>query len=277
MIPNLPPTYVAHVVTPHPFGDVEEPHAAGEFGSMVGGFGVRVSLTYGSDGGTGTVIQKARARVFGSAGLVGPTSWLMASIEGTPYEEACNHDAGEILGALAEGNGHAFPPAVQRGAEFAVKALRRALGIAVHGMPADIEGGILVCRCIGVGDRAIRAAIRAGARDPEAIGAATGACTGCRSCRPDLMALIDEETRGSLPTPDEALHPAARICMATAGPVLRALGLPLEAAVVEEGAVRIRLGTPREDCCVSPPGAVAIARQLLRDSVTEDVRVELLD
>jgi bacterioferritin-associated ferredoxin len=223
------------------------------------------------------VIRQARARIFGSAGLVGPVSWLMQTIEGRPYEEACEHDPDEVLGALAEGNGHAFPPAVQRGADFAVKALRRALGIAVHGMPADIDSGILVCRCIGVGDRAIRAAIRAGARDPESIGEATGACTGCRSCRPDLMALIDEETRESLPLPDEALHPAARICMATAGPVLRALGLPLEAAVVEEGAVRIRLGTPRADCCISPPGAVAVARQLLRDTVAEDTRVELLD
>ena len=210
------------------------------------------------------------------AGLLGPASWLMDAIEGSAYEDACEHDADSVLTALCDANGHHLPPAVHRGADFAVKALRRALGIAVHGVPADIDGGILVCRCIGVGDRAIREAIRAGARDPESIGEATGACTGCRSCRPDLMALIDEETRGSLPAPDEALHPAARICMATAGPVLRALGLPLEAAVVEEGAVCIRLGAPRPDCCVSPPGAVAIARQLLRDTVAEDVRVELM-
>ncbi len=276
MIPELPRTYVEHVVTPHGLGDVDEPNAAGEIGSMVGGFGVRVSLRYGSDGSNGAVIEQARARVFGSAGLLAPVSWLMEAVEGQNYEAACEHDPAAVVHALCEGNGHELPPAVERGADFAVKALRRALGIAVHGMPADIDAGILVCRCIGVGDRAIRRAIRDGARDPESIGAATGACTGCRSCRPDLMALIDEETRGTLPEPDEALHPAARICLATAGPVLRALGLPLEAAVVEEGAVCIRLGTPRPDCCVSPPGAVAIARQLLRDTVAEDVRVELI-
>lgn len=276
MIPDLPTTYVEHVVTPHGFGDVDHPNAAGEFGSMVGGFGVRVSLRYGSDGSSRTVIDQARARVFGSAGLVGPVSWLMDAVEGSTYERACQHDADEVLKALCDGNGHELPPAVHRGADFAVKALRRALGIAVHGQPADLERGILVCRCIGVGDRAIRAAIRGGARDPESLGEATGACTGCRSCRPDLMALIDEETREALPAPDEALHPVARICLATAGPVLRALGLPLEAAVVAEDAIGIRLGAPRPDACLSPPGAVALTRQLLRDTVAEDVRVELL-
>lgn len=276
MIPNLPTTYVEHVVTPHGLGDVDDPNAAGEFGSMVGGFGVRVSLRYGAGGDHGTIIDQARARVFGSAGLVGPVSWLMETVEGSSYEAACAHDADAVLTALCDGNGHELPPAVRRGADFAVKALRRALGIAVHGMPAQLDGGVLVCRCIGVGDRTIRKAIREGARDPETIGRVTGACTGCRSCRPDLMALIDEETRGPLPPPDEALHPVARICLATAGPVLRALGLPLEAAVVEEGAVFIRLGAPREDACLSPAGAVAVTRQLLRDTVADGVRVDVM-
>lgn len=276
MIPHLPDTYVRHVVAPRGLGDVDEPHAAGEFGSMVGGFGVRISLAYGTDENDGTVIRDARARVFGSAGLLGPASWMMDALRGATYESACAHEPERVLDALCDGNGHTLPPAVVRGAEFTVKALRRALGIAVHGMPADLETGILVCRCIGVGDRVIRDAIRGGARTPEAIGDETGACTGCRSCRPDLMALIDEEIRERPPAPDEALHPAARIGLATAGPVLRGLGLPLEAAVVEDGAVRIRLGDPRPDACISPPGAVAITRRILRDTVAEDVRVELM-
>ena len=276
MLPELSPTYVRHVVAPHGLGDVEAPHAAGEFGSMIGGFGVRVSLRYDADGSRGTVIREARARVFGSAGLIGPASWLMEALQGATYEDASGHDAERLLHALTEGGAHAVPPAVHRGAEFAVKALRRALGIAVHGQPADLEAGILVCRCIGVGDRAIRAAIHQGATTPEQIGNASGACTGCRSCRPDLMALLDEETRAPLPAPDEALHPVARICLAAGGRVLRGLGLPLEAAVVEEGTVRLRFGAPRKDACIAPPGAVAVARQVLRDTVSEDVRVEAL-
>ncbi len=290
MIPDLPKTYVDHVVDPRGLGDVEEPNAAGEVGSMVGGFGVRISLAYGAADDKGAVIERARGRIFGNAGLLGPVAWLTQAVEGQTYDEACGHDADSIMRALCEGNGHTLPPSVERGAEFAVKALRRALGIAVNGTPADIDSGILVCRCIGVGDRTIRRAIRAGALDPEAIGEATGACTGCRSCRPDLLALIDEELRAQLPVPDEALHPVARICMAAAGPVLRGLGLPLDGASVEEGLidqgyqqgavaeagiVRIRLGAPEPGACVSPQGAVAITRQLLRDTVAEAIHVTL--
>lgn len=275
MIPDLPKTYVDHVVDPRGLGDVVEPNAAGEFGSMVGGFGVRISLAYGTAKDKSAIIAKARGRIFGSAGLVGPVAWLTQAVEGQGYEEACKHNAASVMSALCEGNGHHLPAAVERGAEFAVKALRRALGIAVHGTPADMDAGILVCRCIGVGDRTIRRAIRAGAEDPEAIGEATGACRGCRSCRPDLLALLDEELRSTLPVPDAALPSAARICLATAGPVLRGLGLPLEAVTADGTTVRIRLGTPRADACVSPRGAVAIARQLLRDSVADSIEVEL--
>ncbi|MDA1195233.1 MAG: (2Fe-2S)-binding protein [Planctomycetota bacterium] len=277
MIPDLPSTYVEHLVTPHGMGDVSEPHAAGEFGSMVGGIGVRISLAYGSGTNNGALIREARGRVVGSAGPLAPVSWLTREVEGRTYEAACGHSAEGILHALGGDKAASFPPAVKRGAEFAVKALRRALGIAVHGVPANLDGGLLVCRCIGVGDRTIRRAIRAGALDPEAIGRATGACTGCRSCRPDLMALLDDETRERLPPPSDAEHPVARVCMATAGPILRGLGLPLAGASVQGGVVVIRLSPPRADACLSPRGAIAVVRQLLRDVVAEDVRVELAE
>ena len=275
MIPDLPASYVRHLVEPYGLGDVEDPHAAGESGSMVGGRGVRITLAYRASSQNGSVIAAARGRVFGCVGLRAPVSWLSETLEGRSFEQACTLGREDVLAGLAPGSGHLLPEAVQRGAELAVEALHRALGVARGGAPADPHGrGILVCRCIGVGDRSIRASIRAGAHDPEAIGQATGACTGCRSCRPDLMGLLDEELGGPLPVPPRDAPPLARIAWTCVGPTLRGLGLPLARVAIGATALRLAFGPPAAWACVSPIGAVAVARQILRDTVGDGIRVE---
>ncbi len=274
MIPHLPATYVDHVVAPGGIGDVPDAHAVGEVGSMVGGLGVRMSLAYEADGNGDSKIVAAAGRAFGSAAPLAPISWLAAAVDGQTWTDACEHTADSVLTALNEGNGRSMPEAVERGAEFAVGALRRALGVCSNGAPADPAGpGLLVCRCIGVGDRTIRRAVRAGAHDPEAVGDATGACTGCRSCRPDVLALIHDEITAPAEAPDADLHPAARIALARVGPVLAALGLPLAAARVDGAAVHIQLGEAQPQASISPIGAVAVTRHMLRELVGEDVEV----
>ena len=276
MIPELPPTYVDHAVGPQCNGDLCDANAAGEVGSMVGGLGVRMSLSYEATHHNGAVIRSVCWRAFGSAAPVAPLSWLATRILGQSWKEAGAHTPESVMAGLCGGtlNGTVLPDAVERGASFAVRALRRALGIAEHGMPADPTGeGILVCRCIGVGDRRIRRTIHDGASTPEAIGKACRAGTGCGSCRPDLLALLDEELRESFPVPDLDLHPVARIAIARAGPLLRALGLPLEEVYVDGERVVIRTGTPRAGVLLSPPSAVALTRHVLRETVCEDIQV----
>jgi hypothetical protein len=89
-----------------------------------------------------------------------------------------------------------------------------------------------------------------------------------------VLALIDEETRDVAQPPDPSLHPAARITLARVGPVLRGLGLPLESARVLGTAVRIRLGAPHAAASISPIGAVAVTRHILREIVADRVHVE---
>ncbi len=279
MIPELPETYVDHLVTPRHVGDLPVAHGSGEIGSMVGGLGVRITVSYRDAGGGRAVIDQAAGRAFGSAAALAPLSWLSDVIRGKTADEALAFTAGDVQSALCDGataNGR-LPDRVKQGAQFAVRALHRALGASDAGAPANPNGaGILVCRCLGVGDRTIRRAIQAGARDPEAIGDACGACTGCRSCRADLLALIDEETCAEAPPPCEDRHPVERITLVRAGTLLRSLGMPLEAASVNGESVRIRLGRPAERSLTSPRGAVALTRHLLRETVWDGVRVELL-
>jgi bacterioferritin-associated ferredoxin/NifU-like protein involved in Fe-S cluster formation len=278
VIPTLPRTYVDHLVAPRRVGDLREPHAAGEVGSMVGGQGVRLTLSFRSSGRGRAVIAETAARAFGSAALVAPASLLADRVVGMSPEEASQVSAVQVSQSLADGgsNGAVLPPRVTKSAEFVVEALHRALGSSSGGGPSDPTGaGILVCRCLGVGDRRIREAVRAGARDPEALGEACRASTGCRSCRPDLLVLIDEETRPPDPPPPGDLHPVARIALAHARPHLRALGVPLLEVRVDGDVVRLRLGTPDPRPSISPIGALAVTRHLLRETVWDHIRVEL--
>jgi len=68
---------------------------------------------------------------------------------------------------------------------------------------APVDKGPLVCACLKVGSRAVQAAIAAGAANPDAVGAATGAGTNCGSCRPEIARMI-AAIAASVPTKEPA-------------------------------------------------------------------------
>ncbi|MDP3174230.1 MAG: molybdopterin-dependent oxidoreductase [Phenylobacterium sp.] len=53
-----------------------------------------------------------------------------------------------------------------------------------------VDVGQMVCACLKVGTKTIEAAIGAGARHLDAVGAVTGAGTNCGSCRPEIARLL---------------------------------------------------------------------------------------
>ena len=75
-------------------------------------------------------------------------------------------------------------------AEPVLGELARAMLLHGRAPGATADEGPLVCACNSVGARRIAAAAEAGARDVQAIGAATGAGTGCGSCRPEIIRLL---------------------------------------------------------------------------------------
>ena len=52
---------------------------------------------------------------------------------------------------------------------------------------------MLICHCRGVSDRAIRNAIRRGAKTPREVAAACGAGTSCGGCRPAVTQIVRGE------------------------------------------------------------------------------------
>jgi len=61
--------------------------------------------------------------------------------------------------------------------------------------------GAIVCACLDVGREQILGAMRAGAVDVAAIGAATGAGTSCGSCRSELGRLVKDSAKTPAPGP----------------------------------------------------------------------------
>ncbi len=57
------------------------------------------------------------------------------------------------------------------------------------------------CWCTGVTRAQVLRACAAGAGSVEAISRATGACTGCRTCRPELEQLLRELAAARPPAP----------------------------------------------------------------------------
>jgi bacterioferritin-associated ferredoxin len=277
MTSPLPRTYVEHLVAPQRAGDVPDAEAAGQFGSMVGGLGVRVTLAYRDAGRGRAVIGRAAARCFGSVAPVAPASVLTGMLIGLSPAEALALTPEIVVRVLADGSPHGagLPPRVVRGAEFVVEAARRALGAPGRAGPSDPCGpGILVCRCLDVGDRAIRRAIADGARTVEAVGDRCGASTGCRSCRPDILRILDEETEPAPLPPSADLPTLERIAWAQAGPLLRSLGMSLERAEASGDSLRLVLSAARSRPDVSLIGATAVVRHLFRETVGDQVRVE---
>jgi bacterioferritin-associated ferredoxin len=254
--------------------------AAGEVGSMVGGGGVRVTLAWRDAGRGRAVVGEALARAFGSHALVAPASALTELALGLDADAAAALTPDDLVRALTGPAPDAppLPAIVVKACEPVIEAWQRALGTSCQGRPADPLGvGVLVCRCLGVGDRQVRHAIRRGAHDPEAVGDACRAGTGCRSCRPDVWTLIDEETSPDGVAPTASLPPVARIVWARGLPMLRGLGMRLTDVRLQNGSVAVAAEPARPRPDLSPVGVVAVVRHLLRETVCPHVAVTLLD
>ncbi len=274
MIHPLPDLYVEHLADPRGQDDLPAPEATGQRGSMVSGLGVRVTLRWRPGPEGDAVIRDAAARAFGSPAALPAASYLSGYLVGMTPEAAAAITPEDLLDGLAGPCAARLPHAVHRGAVFAVEALRCALGLPGC-RPADPSEGILVCRCLTVGDRQIRRAIHQGARTPEEIGEACGACTGCRSCRSDLLLLLHEEAGAPWPPPPRDMAPLARIAWARVGPFLAAHRIPLRDVGMTDRGVVLHVRTSQPGAGLSPRGAQAVAREMLREIVMDEVEVSI--
>jgi NifU-like protein len=287
VLERLSPEHLRRVVRPVGLGDVVPADLGGESGSAVGGGGARVTLR---------LDEATRARVARGDALLPDATVRAAAFR--PVANAAARAPGSVLVELVSGRAVAaarrvtlddlvaplgvVPPGVLRAAARLVEALHRAIDDGRAAARADASG-LLVCRCLGIGDRVVRRAIRRGADDVPTIGIDCAAGTGCHSCWPDLRALLDEEHAthdASRPVAarapaDDAPVTLARAVDAIVRPLWRAQGVALGAVAVDGETVSLAVERVEPGALASPIGAVALAQYALRESLSETVRVAL--
>jgi NifU-like protein len=260
---------------PKNVGEVENPDAVGEVGSIVCGDALRLTLKIDKD--TGKIID-AKFQTFGCASAIASSSALTELLKGKTLDEAekiTNQDIAEFLGGLPKEKMHCSVMG-QEALEAAIASYKG------EQKPAETEERI-VCKCFDVSEEKIRrVAIENHLTTVEEISDFTKAGGGCGTCIPDIEAILkDIWALKEVPKPKEhkKLTNLQKIALIQdvlereIRPKLQADGGDLELLDVEGSKVIIAL---RAMCVSCPMGDVTVQsiEQKLKELVSEDVVVE---
>jgi len=175
-----------HFFHPRNTGEVKNPDAVGEVGNIACGDALKLTLKI--DKSTSHVVD-AKFKTFGCGSAIASASALTEMIKGKTLDEASkitNEDIARYLDGLPEEKMHCS--VMGRDAlEAAIANYRGGKVIA----PAS-EGKI-ICKCFGVTDKKIARVVRENRlRTIEEVTNYTKAGGGCKSCHPDIKAIIEE-------------------------------------------------------------------------------------
>jgi NifU-like protein len=178
-----------HAHRPRNIGKLPNASAIGDVGSIVAGDAMRWYIAVEQER-----IRAARFQVFNCSDQVAAASVVTELAMGRTVAEAQLLTAADIRTALGGLEIEHLPPQI-----WALEGLRTALAVYAGGDRVnDGDHEALVCRCHAVTETTARHSVTiGGAHSLEEMVAATGAGSGCGSCKPDLIGLLDE-----------ALHPA---------------------------------------------------------------------
>ena len=175
-----------HFFHPRNVGDMPNPDAVGEVGSLACGDALKLYLKVDPD--TDKIVD-ARFQTFGCGSAIASSSALTEMIKGKTIDEALkitNKDIAEFLGGLPEEKMHCS--VMGRDAFHAAVACYR-------GEPAPREQleGNLVCECFGVTDEQIRKEVRENNLTTiEQVTHYTKAGGGCGLCHDKIEEIIAE-------------------------------------------------------------------------------------
>ncbi|HTZ18403.1 MAG TPA: Fe-S cluster assembly protein NifU [Dissulfurispiraceae bacterium] len=260
---------------PKNVGEVENPDAVGEVGSIVCGDALRLTLKVDKE--TGKIVD-AKFQTFGCASAIASSSALTELLKGKTLEEAekiTNQDIADFLGGLPKEKMHC--------SVMGQEALATAIA-SYRGQPKPAETGErVVCKCFDVTEEKIRrVAIENHLTTVEEITDFTKAGGGCGTCIPDIEAILkDLWALKEVPKPKEhkKLTNLQKIALIQdvlereVRPKLQADGGDLELLDVEGSKVIIAL---RAMCVSCPMGGVTVQsiEQKLKELVSEDIMVE---
>lgn len=172
---------------PRNVGEMENPDAIGEVGSITCGDSLKIFLKIDDSG----LITDAKFQTFGCGSAVASASALTEMVIGKTVEEAekiTNQNIADFLGGLPDEKMHC--------SVMGKEALEAALSN-YKGKPAGKkEIGKIVCKCFGVTEEKIRQVIKENnLTNLEGITNFSKAGGGCDKCKDEIQNILDDELK----------------------------------------------------------------------------------
>ncbi|MDI6801043.1 MAG: Fe-S cluster assembly protein NifU [Thermodesulfovibrionales bacterium] len=260
---------------PKNVGEIENPDAVGEVGSLICGDALKLYLKIDKE--TGKIID-AKFQTFGCASAIASSSALTELIKGKTLDEAMlvgNQDIAEYLGGLPKEKMHC--------SVMGREALEAAIANYKGEKPPKEEEKI-ICKCFEVSEEKIRrTAIENHLTTVEDVTNFTKAGGGCGACIPAIEAILKDVwavkvavERQRIPKKMTNLQKIALIqdvIEKEIRPALQADGGDIELIDVEGDRVIVAL---RAMCVSCPMGGITLEgiQKKLRELVSEDIIVE---
>jgi len=260
---------------PQNVGEIENPDAVGEVGSMICGDALKLTLKIDKE--TKRIID-AKFQTFGCASAIASSSALTEMIKGKTLDEALettNKDLADYLGGLPKEKMHCSV----MGREALEAAIANYRG---ERKPLE-EKERLVCQCFEVTeDKIRRVAIENHLTTVEEITNYTKAGGGCGSCIPQIEEILKDIWAIKVPevpkikkrlTNLQKIALIQDVIEKEIRPRLQADGGDLELVDIDRNKVIIAL---RAMCVECPMGGVTVnnIQEKLRELVSEDIVVE---
>jgi NifU-like protein len=261
---------------PKNVGEIENPDAVGEVGSIVCGDALKLTLRIDRDT---DIIRDAKFQTFGCASAIASSTALTELIKNKTVDDALkisNRDIADYLGGLPREKMHCSV----MGREALEAAVANYRG---EKAPAADEGTIM-CQCYGITDQKLERVIRENnLHSVEDVTNFTKAGGGCGSCIPDIETMLGKiwtkivvkEAR----KPQKKMTNIQKIAMVQEiieteiRPMLQHDGGDLELIDVQGNTVIVSLRGTCTGCLMSDVTLSNIERKL-KDLVSSDLTVE---
>lgn len=176
---------------PKNVGEIDNPDAVGEIGSIVCGDALKLTLKIDKETNR---ITDAKFKTFGCASAIASSTALTELIKGKTLDEALNisnQDIADFLGGLPREKMHC--------SVMGYEALEAAVANYRGEKPCEVEEGEIVCQCFGVTDQKIKRVIKENKlRTVEDVTNFTKAGGGCGGCVPDIEKILKEVWAGEV-------------------------------------------------------------------------------
>lgn len=262
-----------HFRNPRNVGEIENPDAVGEVGSIVCGDALKLTLKINPKT---HVIEDAKFKTFGCTSAIASSSALTEMIIGKTIEEAAkitNQDIANYLGGLPKEKMHCSV----MGMEALEAAIKNYKGEKTEKVFLG-EDDRIVCKCFSVSEKEIIKAIKINSlKTVEEVTNYTKAGGGCGKCKGEIEKILRDYWKENLDfskmTIVEKIKKIEKILNEEINPKLKADGGWLELVDIEGNKVKVKFLGMCAHCPSSSATLKDVVEKELKEKLSADIEV----